>query len=288
MRIETAKELQLTKRLTRNATYIEDKSGNGEELWQNVDRVLQNGGQVWVRSPLLEGLLDQLGVSIGGQRWLLIKKQPKQEYSSLFRLRDILFSFLALIFFLPLFISLAILVKTTSPGPVFYKAHVLGKGKRKFRWRKFRSMKVVPDTEDFERRYKEFCDYVEGRQNNGSIGIPLKVIDEERVTSIGWILRKYSLDELPQLWNVLAGQMSLVGPRPCLLYEAEFFNCWRQQRFNVKPGLTGIWQVFGRGRAGFDEAVAFDIYYTYRRSFWFDLYLIIKTIGVVLTGEGAR
>jgi lipopolysaccharide/colanic/teichoic acid biosynthesis glycosyltransferase len=149
-------------------------------------------------------------------------------------------------------------------------------------------MKVVPDAEDFERRYKEFCDYVEGKQDKNSKNMPTKVIDPERVTSIGRVLRKYSIDELPQFWNVLVGQMSLVGPRPCLPYEAEFFNGWRQQRFKVKPGLTGIWQVFGRGRVGFDEAAALDIYYIYRRSFWFDLYLIMKTIEVVITGEGAR
>jgi undecaprenyl-phosphate galactose phosphotransferase len=288
MRIETSKEFQVTKRLTLSTTYIEDTSGNGEELWQNVDRALERGGKVWVLSPLLEGLLDQLGVSIGGKRWLLIEKQPKHKYGLLFRLRDILFSLLVLIFLSPLFISLAILVKATSPGPVFYKGHVIGKGKRRFIWRKFRSMKVVSDKDDFERRYKEFCDYVEGRQNNSSMNTPVKVIDEERVTSIGRILRKYSLDESPQFWNILTGHMSLVGPRPCLPYEAAFFSGWREGRFKVKPGLTGVWQVFGRGRVGFDEAAALDRYYVYRRSFLFDLYLMIKTIGVVLTGEGAR
>jgi undecaprenyl-phosphate galactose phosphotransferase len=288
MSIETAEECELTKGLTGNINYIEDTSGNGEELWQNVDRALERGGQVWVRSPLLEGLLDQLGVSIGGQRWLLIEKHPEERYGLFFRLRDIVFTLLALIFLSPLFISLAILVKATSPGPVFYKTHVIGKGKRRFIWRKFRSMRVVSDTAAFERRYKEFCDYMEGKQNSSSTNAPMKVIDEERVTSIGRILRKYSLDELPQFWNVLTGHMSLVGPRPCLPYEAAFFSGWRGGRFKVKPGLTGVWQVFGRGWVGFDEAAALDRYYVYRRSFLFDLYLMIKTIGVVLTGEGAR
>jgi lipopolysaccharide/colanic/teichoic acid biosynthesis glycosyltransferase len=149
-------------------------------------------------------------------------------------------------------------------------------------------MQVVSDTDDFERRYKEFCDYVEGKRNSSSTNAPVKVIDEERVTPIGRFLRKYSIDELPQLWNVLAGQMCLVGPRPCLPYEAAYFSGWREGRFKVKPGLTGIWQVFGRGRVGFDEAAALDRYYVYRRSFLFDLYLMIKTIGVVLTGAGAK
>ena len=114
----------------------------------------------------------------------------------------------------------------------------------------------------------------------------MKVIDQQRVTPLGRTIRKHSLDELPQLWNVFRGQMSLVGPRPCLPYETEFYQGWRQRRFLVPPGLTGVWQVFGRGWVCHDEAAAMDVFYLYRRSCRFDLYLLAKTVTIVFRPRG--
>ncbi|MGA1791497.1 MAG: sugar transferase [bacterium] len=206
----------------------------------------------------------------------------------LIRCRDILISSVALILLSPVFLVVAILVKITSPGPVFYKTLVVGEGGRRFVWRKFRSMRVVTDEADMKERRERFHAYVNGDHKKNNDLAPAKIVDEQRITFVGRFIRKYSIDELPQLWNVFKGDMSLVGPRPCLPYEAIFFSGWRQKRFHVRPGLTGVWQIFGRGRVGFDEGVAMDVYYVYRHSLWFDSYLILRTLGVVLAGRGAR
>jgi len=150
-------------------------------------------------------------------------------------------------------------------------------------------MRLLNHDEDETRRKAEIQHFIE-RTHGGarpSGDTDFKVVDATRVTPVGRVLRRYSLDELPQLLNVLRGQMTLVGPRPCLAYEVEFYPPWAQRRFDVTPGLTGVWQVYGRGRVGFDEAAAMDMYYIHRRSFAFDLYLMLKTVAVVFTGKGA-
>jgi lipopolysaccharide/colanic/teichoic acid biosynthesis glycosyltransferase len=193
----------------------------------------------------------------------------------------------------PLLLIVAVLIKIGSPGPVFFATTVVGKDRQTFVWHKLRSMRVVPEAEDIEKRRAKFQAYVEATSEgsdeslSGSQNAPKKVIENRRVTPVGRFIRKFSIDELPQLWNVLRGEMSLVGPRPCLPYEAEFYTEWRGRRFCVQPGLSGIWQVFGRGRVGFDASAAMDAYYVYRRSFQFDVYLIYRTLGVVFTGRGA-
>lgn len=269
--------------------FIEDNSHDGEALWQEVDAALREGRQVWLRSPLVEPLAKAAGEEQDGRRWLLLGPGmpraggwPEQAL----RWRDLLMSVLALLILLPLLALVALLVRLDSPGPVFFSTAVVGKNRSPFTWRKYRSMTVVPEAADVEVRRARFQAYVEGRHQAGSAA-PTKVIDKGRVTRVGRFIRRYSIDELPQLWNVLRGEMSFVGPRPCLPYEAEFYTGWRGRRFDVKPGLSGVWQVYGRGRVGFDESVAMDVYYTYRRSFGFDLALILKTFGIVLTGRGA-
>lgn len=269
------------------AIFIEDETGDGEVVWEKADSVLKNVSQVCVRSPLLTNLENSIGHEYLGKQWILFKKPSLNSVNWLFRLRDVGLSLLALILLVPAFAVLAVLIKISSPGPVFYKTWVVGKEGRQFVWRKFRSMKVVPENKDTTERREKIRAFIEGRHSSSLEDAPTKVIDNKRVTSIGRFIRKYSIDELPQLWNVLVGQMTLVGPRPCFPYEAEFLEGWRKRRFEVKPGLTGVWQVFGRGRVGFEENAAMDVYYTYRRSFGFDLYLMAKTALVVLTGRGA-
>lgn len=267
---------------------VEESSFDGEGFWQKVDNGLNLEERVLVRSPLLESLSTSLGQMRGSKYWLLIECKDKESKEWLFRSRDVILSFLGLILLSPFMFAIALLVKLSSPGPVFYKTRVLGQHKKEFVWRKFRSMRVMDEKIDSALRREKFLEYVENRQPNMPKGISTKTIDLARVTPIGRIIRKFSVDELPQLWNVICGQMSLVGPRPCLPYEADFYIGWRSRRFNVRPGLTGVWQVFGRGRTSFDESAAMDVYYLYRRSFLFDFYLIIKTIGIVLTGKGAQ
>lgn len=268
--------------------FIEDDTSDDELLWRNVDAVLSDGVAVRLQTPFLENLGRSVGQFADGKYWLAVRPSKLNRSHKLLRCTDVVVSSLALLILSPFLMVFAILVKLSSPGPVFYRTIVVGKGGSQFLWRKFRSMKVVPEDQDVESRREKFRAYVEGRQASETSKGPGKIIDSSRVTSIGSFIRKYSIDELPQLWNVFCGQMSLVGPRPCLPYEAEFFTGWRNKRFEVKPGLTGIWQVFGRGRANFNELAAMDVLYTYRRSFWFDLYVIVKTVGVVFTGKGAR
>lgn len=273
---------------SRDRVFVSVQSWNADTLWKRVDDALSRHRQVWLRSPILERLVEPLGQYYGGEKWLVIKPYNASGFWNPFiaRTRDVALSLTVVVAFCPLLLFLPLMVKLRSPGPVFYSAFAVGKDRRRFRWRKFRSMKVVSEEENVRKRRALFESYVKGEDFNAPDNFPAKVIDKSRVTQVGRFLRKYSLDELPQLWNVIRGEMTLVGPRPCLPYEAEFYSGWREKRFEVKPGLTGLWQVFGRGRSQFDEAAAMDVLYLYRRSFRFDLYLLIKTIGLALTARG--
>lgn len=251
-----------------------------EALWRCVERELAAGHAIWLTDALLNPLIRRLGVLCNGTRGLRLPPVPTQP-EWLFRARDLILALLALIVLSPLMLLLAILVKLDSPGPIFHTATVVGKGGRYFVWRKFRSMRVVPTEQDEAVRREQFRAFASGVHQG-------KVIDETRVTRFGAILRKYSLDELPQLWNVLRGDMAMVGPRPCLPYEVEMFPAWAARRFEVLPGLTGVWQIVGRSRVSLAEGLAMDVYYRYARSFRFDLELILKTLPVVLYGEGGK
>jgi len=144
---------------------------------------------------------------------------------------------------------------------------------------------TVVDGEDEERK-KKMLKFMKEDQTEGNGDT--KVINEQRVTRIGKFLRKYSLDELPQLINVLKGEMSLVGPRPCLPYEFEHYEEWQKERVKVLPGCTGVWQVYGRSKVNFKDSVVMDLYYIHNMSPWLDLQLIIKTIPVLLFGKGGK
>lgn len=179
----------------------------------------------------------------------------------------------------PLMLAIAIAVKLGSRGPVLYSTQVVGKGGELFTWYKFRTM-VVDRSEDLHRNYVE--DII---RNNAATK---KLDGDPRITRVGAFLRKYSLDELPQLFNVLRGEMSLIGPRPCLPYEFEHFDEWHRRRFAVTPGITGLWQVFGRNRndVSFNDSIILDLYYIQNYSLWLDLKIMLKTIPIVLFGRG--
>lgn len=258
-------------------------------LFHQIEASLERGNQVWVSAPLLEPLAESLGRARDGQRWLVLEPHPGSAPAWLFRVRDVLVAAIALAVLSPILGCIALLVRLSSPGPVFYATEVVGRGHRRFTWRKFRSMRLLNHDEDERQRKAEIRRFIEqtrgGARHSGDTDF--KVVDACRVTPVGRVLRRYSLDELPQLLNVLKGQMTLVGPRPCLPYEVEFYPLWARRRFDVTPGLTGVWQVYGRGRVGFDESMAMDKYYIHRRSFAFDAYLMLKTVAVVFTGKGA-
>jgi lipopolysaccharide/colanic/teichoic acid biosynthesis glycosyltransferase len=192
------------------------------------------------------------------------------------RLMDILISGLMLVFISPVILTVALLIKATSPGPAFFPCDWVGQNGRRFRGYKLRSM--VADAASLED---------ELREANEMIGPAFKLANDPRVTPIGRFLRKYSIDELPQLWSVLKGDLSLVGPRPPRTHEYAQFTPFQQRKMTVKPGITCLWQVEGRHRINnYDDWVALDLEYIRRWSLWLDVTILVRTIGVVLRGTG--
>lgn len=185
----------------------------------------------------------------------------------------------------PLFGVIALAIKIDSKGPVFYRARMIGKNGREFKMLKFRSMCVDNDASI----HKEFVT----KLIKGEIGAdkgekkPLKITNDPRVTRLGRILRRFSLDEIPQLINVIMGQMSLIGPRPCLPYEFDVYQDWYKKRTAIRPGITGLWQVVGRSEVAFEEMILLDLYYLYNRSIWMDINLLVETVFVILGKKGA-
>lgn len=197
---------------------------------------------------------------------------------------DFLASLAGLILLSPLFLIIALAIKLTSPGKVLFKQTRIGLNGAPFTFYKFRSMKSGHDHE--KERQKAMANFI--REESVSGNISTKIVDESLVTPVGRFLRKTSLDELPQLFNVIKGDMSLVGPRPCLPYEYESFDEWHKRRHSVMPGCTGVWQVSGRSSVSFKDSVVLDIYYINNMTPWLDLQLILKTFPVMIFGRGAK
>lgn len=199
------------------------------------------------------------------------------------RLFDVFFSLVGLILLSPLFFAMALIVKFTSKGPVFYSQIRIGKNGKPFKFYKFRSMKINSDKD--KDRAEKVVDFIKGNGvNNGTT----KIVNSQNITKFGKFIRKTSLDELPQLINVLIGDMSLVGPRPCIKREWDAYEDWQKQRLMVLPGCTGIWQVCGRSKVNFEETVLMDIYYNHNVSIWMDIKIILMTIPVILFGKGGQ
>jgi lipopolysaccharide/colanic/teichoic acid biosynthesis glycosyltransferase len=189
---------------------------------------------------------------------------------------DVGVSAFLLVILAPLFAVLAALVKLTSRGTVFYRWPVVGQGGRPFTGYKFRSM--YSNADDLKAQLEPL---------NEMSGPVFKITNDPRVTKVGTWMRRYSLDELPQLWSVLRGQMSLVGPRPPLATEYERFTDFQQRKLAVKPGITCLWQINGRNEIhDFDEWVKLDLEYIRRWSPWLDVQILLKTVSAVLTGSG--
>lgn len=192
------------------------------------------------------------------------------------RLMDITIASVLLVFFAPLMALIALLIKLDSPGPVLFKQVRVGRYGRLFTLYKFRSMRVGAE--------EELSRLLPLNEADGPL---FKMRNDPRVTRVGRWLRRFSLDELPQLWNVLKGDMSLIGPRPALPHEVEQYEPWHRKRLEVPPGLTGLWQTSGRSDMPFDEMCLLDIYYAERWSPWLDAVIFFKTIPAVLFGRGA-
>jgi exopolysaccharide biosynthesis polyprenyl glycosylphosphotransferase len=197
---------------------------------------------------------------------------------------DLLFSSIIIILTGPVMLIAAVLIKLTSPGPVLFKQKRIGYNGKRFVFLKFRTMYEGVNRST----HKEFTKkWIEGsvEAENGSDKPVYKIKDDARITTVGKWLRKLSIDELPQLFSVLAGDMSLIGPRPGLAYEVEHYKEWHKRRMEARPGVTGLWQVSGRNLLSFDEMVKLDIYYIENWSLTLDLKIILKTAWVVLSGR---
>jgi exopolysaccharide biosynthesis polyprenyl glycosylphosphotransferase len=209
---------------------------------------------------------------------LTFASSPQNEFALFFkRVIDIAISAMALTLLSPLFLVLAVLVKIASAGPVFYRQTRCGLGGRRFTLLKFRSMIDNAD---------EMLPHLEGL--NEVDGPVFKMRNDPRCTAVGRWMRMFSLDELPQLWNVLRGDMSLVGPRPPLPHEVEQYEGWQRRRLRIRPGLTCLWALEGRSRLEFDRWVQLDLLYIDNWSMWLDFKILLKTIPAVISGKGAH
>ena len=203
------------------------------------------------------------------------------------RLLDVLASAIILLLTLPVFLVVAALIKLKSPGPVFFRQSRVGEQGRSFMMLKFRTMHVNNDASMHKQFVSQMIKGV-APTGGGSNDTAFKIVNDPRVTPIGRVLRQTSLDELPQLWNVLRGDMSLVGPRPPLQYEVEQYKPWHYRRvLEAKPGITGLWQVSGRSRTTFDDMVRLDLRYAKNPSAWADIKILLATPRAVISGKGA-
>jgi lipopolysaccharide/colanic/teichoic acid biosynthesis glycosyltransferase len=206
------------------------------------------------------------------------------------RTLDVVGSIVALVLLSPLMLVVALIIKLTSPGPVIFRQQRIGQGGVPFTFYKFRSMRSDND----DRVHRDFvASLIDGTSTASGEATRtagrFKMKADPRVTPIGRLIRKASIDELPQFWNVLKGDMSLVGPRPPVPYEADRYQAWHMRRvFELKPGLTGIWQVEGRSRVSFNDMVRMDLRYPRHCSLRFDLGILLRTVVVVLTCKGAQ
>lgn len=225
----------------------------------------------------------------------------RQLYFMLKRGIDVVIASVALIVGFPFLLVVAILIKIDSSGPVFFKQERVGahryKENGKDWWRetsfmcwKFRTMfdKSSPALHQaYIKAYIQNDPNEMAKLNHGEVGV-CKLIKDPRITRMGCFLRKTSLDEFPQFWNILLGEMSLVGPRPAIPYELENYKSWHHQRFQAQAGLTGLWQTSARSSVDFDQMVELDIDYIRRQSFWLDLVIILRTPWAILSARGAH
>jgi len=203
---------------------------------------------------------------------------------------DVLGSAALLLLLSPILAFIALAIKLTSKGPVIFEQERLGQFGTKFKCLKFRTMHANNDPKIHREYVQDFiAGQTKGVNSNSYEPVVYKLTNDPRVTAVGRFLRKTSLDEFPQFWNVLRGEMSLVGPRPPVPYEFEMYDYWHRRRvFELKPGVTGLWQVNGRSRTCFDDMVRLDLRYSQTWSLWLDLKILLATPLAVVAGSGAH
>jgi lipopolysaccharide/colanic/teichoic acid biosynthesis glycosyltransferase len=224
------------------------------------------------------------------QSLIRVAAEPRWR-ATLRRLFDIAFAAALILLFSPILIGVALAVRLDSHGPAFFRQRRVGFNQREFTLFKFRSMRLDADP----RGHQEYVTALINGNDEDADSLPdggrkdlYKLAVDNRITPVGRWIRKWSIDELPQLFNVVLGDMTLVGPRPAIPYEVAEYPSWYLQRFSVKPGLTGYWQVSGRSERTYEEMVRLDIEYAERRSLALDLSILIKTPWIVLSRKGAE
>ncbi len=254
------------------------------------DVMMRCGRRKGVEFKLAPNLFDSLPrktnvEQIGSLPMIQLFRQPLSPVSQFVkRLEDVIIALFATIILSPLTILIAILIKFDSNGNVFYKQKRVGMDGRQFSFYKFRTMQANNDDSEHREYLKN---YIAGETESNGEETVFK-LNDARVTRVGKHLRRLSLDELPQLFNVLRGEMSIVGPRPPIPYEVEEYNATQRRRLDMKPGITGLWQVSGRNRLTFEQMLTLDVFYIENWSLWLDLKIIFKTIPAMLRGDGAK
>ena len=273
-----------------NEVIISDPNVPGEALF---DVMIQTGRRRGVEFRIAPTLLNCLPSKteidqVGSLPMVTLFRSPLSNGARIVkRASDLFIAALALTLLAPLWLLIALLIKLDSRGPIFYKQERVGMDGRVFLFYKFRSMQVGSD-DATHREYQRAYISGQAESNLGDDDRPVfKLRGDQRITRTGKLLRKTSLDELPQLFNVLRGDMSVVGPRPPIPYEVENYQLWHRKRLDMKPGITGLWQVSGRNRLPFDEMVRMDLYYIENWSLLLDIKIILQTLPVMWRGEDA-
>jgi exopolysaccharide biosynthesis polyprenyl glycosylphosphotransferase len=257
---------------------VTDSDFTERQLLDMVDLAHRSGVKVRI-APKTTDLLVQRAEYVPGQGTPLFELRPPVLVGAdwvVKRSFDLLVSGAVIVLGLPLWLAIAAAIKLTSRGPVFYADRRIGLNESEFGMLKFRTMYV-----DAAERQAEL------EAHNEAGGALFKIRDDPRVTSIGRLLRRYSLDEIPNTVNVLRGEMSLVGPRPLPVRDYDLLEEWHRKRYLVLPGMTGLWQISGRSNLSFDDLVRYDFYYLDNWSIWLDISILAKTIPAVLAQRGA-
>jgi lipopolysaccharide/colanic/teichoic acid biosynthesis glycosyltransferase len=254
-----------------------DMDAKAEALGMEEDYLYQDGASEWMWAADVESVPESFwwARNIVGAPERADRRAAEWLYAAAKRAIDIIGSLVGLVGLSPLFLALAIIIRATSEGPAFFVQERVGKNGVPFRFYKFRSM-----AKDAERKLDSLLAL------NERTGPVFKIVNDPRITPVGRLIRKYCIDELPQLLNVLKGEMSIVGPRPPLPREVAQYTTRQVQRLSVKPGLTCFWQVRKSENLPFDEWVALDLKYIRERSLWTDIKLIFMTVAVLISGKG--
>jgi exopolysaccharide biosynthesis polyprenyl glycosylphosphotransferase len=273
-----------------NEVIITDPTISGDSLFDVMMRVGRRRGVEFRIAPSLFNCLPRKTEidQIGALPMIRLFREPLSGGARVIkRASDIIIASITIILLTPLWLIIALVIKLDSRGAVFYKQERVGMDGRIFLFYKFRTMRVGADDathREYQQRYiagRAEATLVEGERP------AYKLVADARITRVGRLLRRLSLDELPQLLNILRGDMSVVGPRPPIPYEVEAYQLWHRKRLDMKPGLTGLWQVSGRNRLPFDEMVRLDLFYIENWSLLLDLKIILRTLPVMLRGDDA-